>query len=353
MILEPIPTPDISEDDVYIVDSNIPVENLLGGKPDDIRYFVFANDSIFLSNNDIKLQAGVDFQGKVGDTLVLIYDGNEWLELSRSLNPLYAGGALDDYTLDSGYILNEINNLKNQVAIIQQQLDKIGAIDVNTTIHFTPSMSRNDMQVLIDNVRPTLINGVNVKFIFENGAYILDQPLVFRNFGGSGHIDISAINYEDTADENLAVALDSHSFGKPVFQIFDCSVEIQIAGLDCYYSVNQVPNVNEYGGIVIINSERVNIHQCYAHASNEYGSDIYYSNSSGIIRHTFTNKGACGITATNMSDISIFDCYSNDSMKPQYGISSQNGSEINLWDNKSPSGVIDDTLVGNGGRIYS
>jgi len=97
MILDPIATPDISQSEVYVVDSTIPVTNLLGGHPDDLRYFVFANDSVFNSNTNIKLQAGVNFQGKVGDTLVLLYDGTEWLEMSRSLNPLYAGGSLNDY----------------------------------------------------------------------------------------------------------------------------------------------------------------------------------------------------------------------------------------------------------------
>jgi len=353
MILDPVPNPDISHDDVYIVDTTIPIENLSGGHPDDVRYFIFANDSIFKSNNDIKLQAGVDFQGKVGDTLVLLYDGMEWLEISRSLNPLYAGGSLNDYTLDSGYILNEINNIKNQIAIIQQELQVIGATTSDLTIIFNPAMTRADMQVLIDQVKPNIVYQSKVHFIFEDGGYTLDAPLEFNRFNGDGTIEISSINYPTFPTEIYNVNIDSHSSKVPVFKINNCDIDISIKGLNCYYGSLPNPSNNNFGGIVVMNSKYTDISYCNIRSDDEYGNDIYYSKSSGIITSTFTNKGAFGILATNMSRISITDCYANDTTKPQYGIGSLNGSEINLWDNHSPSGIIDNAYYENGGRIYS
>jgi len=354
MILDPIATPDISQNDVYIVDSNIPIENLLGGHPDDVRYFVFANDSIFESNSDIKLQAGVNFQGKVGDTLVLLYDGIEWLEMSRSLNPLYAGGSLNDYTLDSGYILNEINNLKNQVSLINQQLDKIGATDINTTVNIDPSMSTLEIQSLIDGIKPTLLNGIKVKFLFADGVYNITSPLDFRRFNGDGKVEITATSFSNIPTETLPVVLDSHSIETPVFRLFNCSCDIDINGLDVFYRTASVPSsLYNYGGIVAIGSSKVNINQCFVHTDTDHGSGIYYEKSGGIVNCTYTNRGKIGINATNMSRISINNSLSNDTAKPLYGIAASKGSVINLWDNNSPSGSNDNASTEDGGRIYS
>jgi len=353
MILDPVATPDISQSDVYIVDTSIPIENLLGGHPDDIRYFIFGNDSIFKSNSNIKLQAGVDFQGRVGDTLVLLYDGTEWLELTRSLNPLYSGGSLNDFTLDSGYILNELNDIRNQLANIEHELAKIGATDTNQTIHFTPTMSRDDMQTLIDDVKPTLVNGVNVKFVFDDGSYYINRPLEFRRFHGDGNIIISASSYTNTATTSLSVHLDSHSSICPIFKFIACDTDILVAGLDCYYSIHSMPSIGEYAGITIINSRNININNCFIHSSNNNGSGIFYGNSTGVIEHTYINRGNIGIQANDMSRISINDCYSENTALPNYGISATQGSEITLWDNNSPSGSFDNAITSNGGRIYS
>jgi hypothetical protein len=38
------------------------------------------------SNNSIRLQSGITFSGTTFDTLRLLYTGNEWVELSRSVN---------------------------------------------------------------------------------------------------------------------------------------------------------------------------------------------------------------------------------------------------------------------------
>ena len=353
MLLDPISTPDVSQDDVYIVDSSIPIENLLGGNPDDIRYFVFANDSVFESNSNIKLQAGVDFQGKVGDTLVLLYDGTDWLELSRSLNPLYSGGALNDYTLDSGYILNEINSIKDQIALIQQQLSYIGATFEDKTIYLDPSMSCQDIQNEIDNIKPNLVNNATVKFIFHDGYYTIDETLVFRNFHGDGKIEILAANCLGVPSENLNVRLDSYSQKIPAIKIESSNIDFSIYGIECYYSLENDFATNLYGGIVIRNSNNIKIDNCYVYTINDNGYDIYYENSSGIIKNTFTNEGFVGIRATDMARVSIDNCFSNTSHNPQYGISANNGSEISLWNNNSPSGDVDNTLTENGGRIYS
>jgi len=355
MILDPIATPDISQSVVYVVDSAIPITNLLGGHPDDIKYFVFANDSIFESNIGIKLQAGVNFQGTVGDTLELIFDGTSWLELSRSLNPLYTGGSLNDYTLDSGYILNEINNLKNQVSLNEQQLNRIGVTYLNTTIEIDPSMSTADIQILIDNVKPNLINGVKIKFIFANGIYIITDSLNFNRFVGDGCVEITASSYGNTPTEVLPVIIDSHMVDIPVFKFIGCSCNIDVNGLDLFYNSIEIPlSPYGYAGVVIVNSTAVNFNQCFVHANNDdYGCGIHYKNSSGVVNFTYTNRGKIGINSSEMSRISINDCYSNDSYKPLYGIASLKGSEINLWDNNSPSGSVDNALTQDGGRIYS
>jgi hypothetical protein len=243
--------------------------------------------------------------------------------------------------------------LKNQVAIIQQQLDVIGPTTVNTTVNFNPAMTRNEMQELIDAVKPTLVYGVKVRFEFANGIYNLDGSLDFKNFKGYGEVEITAPSFSNVPTESLNVTLDSHAAVSPFFKFFDCTSRISVNGIAGYYATTGMPVNFNYGGVIIVNSTNVNFNQCYSLSDNSSGVGIYYDNSSGTIQYTYTNSGYTGIKATNMSRISINDCHSNSTLMPLYGIAALEGSEINLWDNNAPSGSVNNAITEDGGRIYS
>ena len=77
-------TPDISNYRTYklTLGSATDITNFIGGKADDIRYFIFTNSNATIKHGaNIKLASGSDFNGSANDVLQLIYDGLVWYEV--------------------------------------------------------------------------------------------------------------------------------------------------------------------------------------------------------------------------------------------------------------------------------
>jgi hypothetical protein len=63
------------------------ITNLTGATTNQELVLYFSNSNTTISsNNSIRLQSGITFSGTTFDTLRLLYTGNEWVELSRSVN---------------------------------------------------------------------------------------------------------------------------------------------------------------------------------------------------------------------------------------------------------------------------
>jgi len=80
------PFPEIDKYRTWQITENVVVNNLLFGKVDDIRYILFKSTATLMSNANIRLEGDMSFEGKNGDTLILLFDGYAWREISRSLN---------------------------------------------------------------------------------------------------------------------------------------------------------------------------------------------------------------------------------------------------------------------------
>ena len=350
MILDNVATPDISASSTYIVMNTVTITDLLNGNPDDIRYFIFGNDeSVFDSNTDMLLQGGESFKGGVGDTLTLIYDGTTWSELSRSLNPLFLGGGLDEYTLDSGYIINQINNINQILITMQQQLDMIGVTSADKLISLNPTMTQLDMQNAIDDFYGNLSNEAIVTIHFEDGTYNITEPLVVKDVRGDGRLVITS---DDTSgfSPTKSVILDSHSFNRGFFEIRNCDVDVEMTGILGYYNLNDL--TGEQGGLNIINARTVNVTECSFKTDDDISSDVYFSNSTGRVKSVYVENGNIGIDANDMSRVTIENCDDN-SVAPKYGVASRTGSIVSFIDGQQPNGTVDNTLTNNGSQILS
>jgi hypothetical protein len=82
------PFPEIDKYRTWKIVENCTIENLLMGRRDDIRYLLFKETATVNSSMNIRLEGDQNFEGHDGDTLVLLFDGYAWRELSRSLNSL-------------------------------------------------------------------------------------------------------------------------------------------------------------------------------------------------------------------------------------------------------------------------
>jgi len=80
------PFPEIYKYRTWKITENVIISNLLCGRPDDIRYLIFKETATISSGMNIRLEGDMDFEGHNGDTIVLLYDGYAWRELSRSIN---------------------------------------------------------------------------------------------------------------------------------------------------------------------------------------------------------------------------------------------------------------------------
>jgi len=80
------PFTEINEYRTWRIIEEVTISNFLMGKVDDIRYIIFNATAIINSGMNIRLGSDVSFQGQDGDTMIFIYDGYAWREISRSLN---------------------------------------------------------------------------------------------------------------------------------------------------------------------------------------------------------------------------------------------------------------------------
>jgi len=351
MELEHSNTPDISQSHTYIINSGIDIENFLNGNPDDIRYFIFGFDTIVESNSNIKLQGGENFYGRIGDTLTLLFDGDDWLELSRSLNPMYSGGTLDAYSLDSGYIEQEIMAIKERQSAIQDQINyltnMVDGIITDVFININPGMTREVIQNEIENVVHRVNKGAAIWIIFEVGNYVFDESILIRNFRGDGTLHVIGNNTEFDMTTSKTVVIDGTSSNQSLFKIVNNTIPIIFNGLQMQY--HNLQTVEDSGCINILNSS-VDVLNSVLMTDATIGQGVYFNNSNGIVKNTYVSNGNSGIYADNRSHILIDNCDDN-ATKPQYGIVSSNGATISLINNQQPDGIVSDTMKTSGGTI--
>jgi len=82
------PFPEIDKYRTWMIIEDVEINNFLMGKPEDIRYIIFRSDATINSGVNIRLEGDTPLRGKNGDTIILIFDGYAWRELSRSLNSI-------------------------------------------------------------------------------------------------------------------------------------------------------------------------------------------------------------------------------------------------------------------------
>ena len=85
-------TPDIRSYRTWQIVNYVIIRNLLMGKPDDIRYLIWRTEAKIDCNCAIRLQGDLPFTGLAGDTMVLMFDGLSWRELTRSINSIEDAG---------------------------------------------------------------------------------------------------------------------------------------------------------------------------------------------------------------------------------------------------------------------
>lgn len=83
-------TPDISGYRVWNTaagGSAVSISNFDNCRADDVKYIIFSNSlTTLLSNGNMKLSGGINFNGNQYDTMQIVFDGTRWHEINRSLN---------------------------------------------------------------------------------------------------------------------------------------------------------------------------------------------------------------------------------------------------------------------------
>jgi len=82
------PFPEIHRYRTWEIVENCTIENFLMAKKDDIRYIIFKETATINSTMNIRLEGDENFEGHAGDTIILLFDGYAWREVSRSINSL-------------------------------------------------------------------------------------------------------------------------------------------------------------------------------------------------------------------------------------------------------------------------
>lgn len=350
MYLENSNTPDISTSETYIINNDLTITNFLNGEPDDIRYFIFGTNAVIESNTDIKLQGGVDLSGNIGDTITIIYDGSTWLEISRSLNPMYDGGKLSDYMMDISYIVNDLESLRASITAMQRQVQLFSTISDTLTLEFEPTMTYVDIQNEINNLYKHVTNNADVNLVFKAGEYILSSPLVMRNFRGDGTFHIKT-EVADSFSTSKNVILNTKAVNCSVFQFVNCDIPIYFNGFEIETDISDAASIYN-GAVEIVNSDKLQINYNYFNSESIVKDNIHFDNSTGLVAFNYFKNGNSCVHATNLSRMSLSE-NSVTGTNPNYGIVSSNGSTISLIDSQNLQGNISDSHTYGGGKINS
>ncbi len=83
-------TPDLSDYRTWKTatgGSPVSISNFDNCRADDIKYIIFSNSlTTIISNGNLKLSGGINFNGNQYDTMQIVFDGIRWHEITRSLN---------------------------------------------------------------------------------------------------------------------------------------------------------------------------------------------------------------------------------------------------------------------------
>jgi len=360
MILENSPTPDISGSDTWLIQDGQQIVNFVGGQPDDLRYFIVTGPgAVIFSNEDIKLESGVNYSPTIGDTFMLIFDGEKWYEISRSLNPLYSGIVMDEYQMDNAYIERQIELIKQQMASnmeycmnnildLQHQINQINfGGTVNDSVHLVYDPTNfSTLQSDINNLGKYLMVDVVIEFL--PGTYTFNGHIVFNNFNGPGSIIVTGPSDQYTYSQSKNTILDATGINHSLFNFHGCNCALRVGGLQIYHN-NSLMDGND-GGIsfrdcpnfetvcLSINNMGFVSHGIYSYKSNGYIADCYFQ------------RGYSAIYADNLSRLSIKNC-DDYNFAPNYGLFSTSASYIGVLDNQFPDGTVEDVHQEKGSMI--
>lgn len=360
MILENSTTPNISGDDVFLVGDQQQISNFIGGQPDDIRYFIFTCSGTKIKSNDnIKLEGQADFSPATGDTLVLLYDGECWFELTRSLNPLYDGIALNDYQMDNAFIERQIELLRRAISSnldyfiqninnIQNQIDSTnygGSVNVLTELTYSIE-SIDTIQVGINNLGRYLQEDVYI--YLTEGVYNVAARMDFDDFYGPGNLWILGPTSQFVYTQTKNTILSSTGIDTPLMSFKNCLCGIRLNGFQINHNNTQT---DEYcGGLNFINCQDVEVCNLSINGVDYITNGLHFYKTNATVLNCFFQKGKAAIFANERSRVLVENC-DDYSFMPQYGLYASRASMIGIVDNQIPDGSIDDYYQDRGGMV--
>jgi len=362
MILENSPTPDISASETWIIQDGQQIENLLGGKPDDIRYFISASPGVTIfSNDDLMIEGGIHYNPAIGDTIMMLFDGDSWYELSRSLNPLYNGITITDYQMDNAYIERQIELLRAAVASnmdyylqnfndLQNQLDELnfgGSVNAPTTLSYDTNTIVN-IQSDIDGLGKYL--GYDVIIEFDAGVYNIISRINFDGFYGPKKIYVFGPTSQQiyTPTKNCILDCVSSGLTEGAFEFEQCNCGIVMDGFQINHN-NTLTNLHS-GAINLISCADVDLQNLAVNSSNYIGNGVHAYKSELTVTNTYFQKGETAIFANERSRVIVDNC-DDFSYAPKYGLYATRGSYIGVVDNQFPDGTIEDVRQDRGAMV--
>jgi hypothetical protein len=215
------------------------------------------------------------------------------------------------------------------------------------TVNLDATMTRTEIQALIDAEQKYIASGGTLIFQFANGTYTLDGTLLFSGFFGGGNIGIYGeavaeaqttaqavhLDFSTAADHGIQVGGNS----VPVIDVFNLKITGATAGF-----VGSVIGYNNAGYMLC--------RGCYMTAAGFNGVG-YYASALGFhsVRNMFVTRHSRGIYCTD-AKVSMSACDDTGTM-PTTGTLTERGI-VN-----QTGGVLDGSSVDNqatqGGRIFT
>ena len=360
MILENSPTPDISGSHTWLIQDGQQITNFLGGQPDDINYFITTSPGVKIKSNEfIKLEAGVEYSPAIGDTLMIIYDGDCWYELSRSLNPLYSGLSLDEFQMDGAFIERQIELIKQQIASnmeycltnindLQNQISEFNyGGSVNSEQHFYFSESTfNEFQTTIDSLGKYLSADVYLEFI--PGSYNIINRIKIDDFYGPGIMHMVGPSSQRVYTPTKNTIFTSTGILTSTFDFENCNCGIILNGMQ--FNHNNQAIDNHSGALNFISCGNVELKNLSVNNTNYISHNIHGYKSELSILNTYFQKGLSAIFANERSRFVVENC-DDFSFTPNIGLYASRASYIGVVDNQYPDGSINDVKQEHGSMI--
>lgn len=184
------------------------------------------------------------------------------------------------------------------VNTVKKGLDSLRGLTANTSITIPSGSTREQIQTIINNA-PHKLNGYDLRFIFEDGTYELDKPLVFYGFVG-GYLRIYGNSSQGNGVENKNVVIKTVDSGWDASSSHD-DVD-GLNGMFIFYRCDKATvryinfnNMNgairniDVSGIILKSGSRVNIlyNSFTANVTRAYTAIIAIEDGYAWVYHNF------------------------------------------------------------------